>query len=147
MTAILPNHFLNGGQMTSKTYKCGPFACKAYKKPAGKGYEVGITMAGHPIFVGNFIHAKEANAWWTKMNLEVGRFGKKYHLGPKTPLNWFSKFMSNYMYKTYYAHLDTQFTKYNRGFAQAVRKDERKFNHFKKSYARNAHHMSARRAA
>lgn len=133
--------------MTSKAYKCGPFNCKAYKKAVGKGYEVGFTMAGHPVFVGNFIHAKEANAWWAKMNLEVRKFGKKYHLGAKTPLNWFAKFMSNYMYKAYYAHLDTQFTKYNRGFAQAVRRDERKFTSYKKTYARHAHHMTSRRAA
>lgn len=133
--------------MTSKTYKCGSYACKAYKKTVGKGHEVGFTMAGHPIFVGNFIHAKEANAWWTKMNLEVRKFGKKYNLGPKTPLNWYAKFMSNYIYKVYYAYLDTQFTKYNRGFAHAVRQDERKFNHYKRAHARHAHHMTSRRAA
>lgn len=133
--------------MTSKAYKCGPFTAKAYKKAVGKGYEVGITMAGQSVFVGNFIHAKEANAWWAKMNLEVRKFGNKYHLGKKTPQTWFAKFMSNYMYKAYYAHLDTQFTKYNRGFAQAVRRDEKKFSAIKKTYARHAHHMSARRAA
>jgi hypothetical protein len=133
--------------MTSKTYKVGPYACKAYKKPVGKGWEVGFTMAGHPVFVGNFIHTKEANAWWTKMTLEVRKFGKKYNLGPKAPLNWYCKFMSNYMYKTYYTYLDTQFSKYHRGFSQAVRKDERKFSHYKKTHGRHVHHMTARRAA
>jgi hypothetical protein len=133
--------------MTSKTYKCGPFACKAYKKAVGKGFEVGFTMAGHPVFVGNFIHAKEANAWWAKMNMEIRKFGKKYHIGAKAPLNWYAKFMSNFLYKTYYTYLDTQFSKYHRGFKTAVRRDERRFSHMKKTYARHAHHMSSRRAA
>ena len=65
--------------MTTKTYKVGSYSCKAYKKQVGKGWEVGFTMAGHPVFHGNFIHAKEATAWWTKMNMEVKRFTKKYH--------------------------------------------------------------------
>ncbi len=64
--------------MTTTTYKYGKHTCKAYKKPVGKGWEVGFTFGGTQIFVGNFIHAKEANAWWSKMNAEVRKFSKRY---------------------------------------------------------------------
>lgn len=134
--------------MTTKSYKCGTYSCKAYKKQVGKGWEVGFTMAGHPVFHGNFIHAKEAAAWWTKMNMEVKKFTKKYHPGPKAPVSWYCKFMSNYIYKCYYSYLDTQFNKYHRGFKVAVKKDERKYSHFKKHWGHaHFHQMSGRRAA
>jgi hypothetical protein len=134
--------------MTTKTYKCGQFTCKTYKKTAGKGWEVGMTLKGHPVFVGNFIHAKEATAWWTKMNLEVKKFSKKFGVGHKAPFAWFCKFMSNHMYQTYYSHLDTQFAKYQRGYTQAVKQDVRRFAHYTKHARTTAatHHTSYRRA-
>src|SRR5580704_14501990 len=116
----LTNSLLRRNQeMTNKSHKCGTYTCKAYKKSVGKGFEVGLTMSGQTVFVGNFIHAKEAKAWWILMNRNVSKFAKKYHPGPKAPLTWYCKFMSNYMYKTYYNYLDTQFSKYHRGFNTA----------------------------
>jgi len=113
--------------------------CKAYKKTVGKGWEVGITFAGKDIFTGNFIHQKEANAWWTKMNAECRRFNKRYTLPKGASTTFFCRFMTNYMYKCYYTFLDTAFTKYNRGYASAVRRDTRKWMSFRKHY----HHHAA----
>ena len=132
--------------MTTKTIRLGQYNCKAYKKTAGRGWEVGITMVGHPVFVGNFIHAKEANAWWTKMNLEAKKFSKKFGVGPKAPFAWYSKFLSNYMYNCYYSYLDAQFTKYTRGYAHAVKQDERRFGKFQRHAVQAHHHTSYRRA-
>ncbi len=120
--------------MTQRNYKYGKYTCKAYKKPAGKGWEVGFTYAGQQIFVGNFIHAKEANAWWTLMNKEAHKFSKKYAAVPTAPTSWTTKFMSNYMYKSYYSFLDREFTKYQRGFTHAVKQDERRYTNFKRSH-------------
>lgn len=120
--------------MTTRTYKHGKFTCKAYKKAVGKGWEIGFSFAGKTIFTGNFIHQKEANAWWTKMNLEARKFLKRYTLPETASTAFFCKFMNNYMYKTYYTFLDREFSKYTRGYATAVRKNERKWTHMRKNY-------------
>ena len=133
--------------MTQRFYKYGNYSCKAYKKPCGKGFEVGFTMGGHQIFVGNFIHAKEANAWWTKMNKEMHSFSRKYTAAANAPVTWTAKFMSNYIYKSYYSYLDQAFTKYQRGFDQAVRKDERRYTKFKKTHPEAKWPNALRRAA
>ena len=63
-------------------------------------------------------------------------------------MNWYCKFMANYIYKAYYNYLDTQFGKYHRGFTAAVKKDERKYSHIKKNYGdHHFHHTASRRAA
>jgi len=131
--------------MTQKTFKYGKYPCKSYKKPAGKGYEVGFTLSGQQIFVGNFIHAKEANAWYSIMNNEMRKFTKRFAPTPKTPKAWIGKFLSNLMYKSYYTHLDRQFTKYQRGYTQAVRKEARRFTHYMNKPAPT--HLTTRRAA
>jgi hypothetical protein len=135
--------------MTQKMYKYGKHNCKAYKKPVGKGHEVGITLGGHPVFVGNFIHSKEASAWWTLMNKEFNKFMKKFAAAPHAPLAWKTKFLSNYMYKVYYSYLDREFPKYQRSYTQAFRKDERKHAFFKRSLPASSHFRgaSARRSA
>lgn len=121
--------------MTTKTYKYGKYTCKAYKKTAGKGWEIGFTFAGKTIFTGNFIHQREANAWWSKMNMEARRFLKRYTLPANASTTFFCKFMANYMYKSYYTFLDREFTKYNRTFKTALRKDETKWTKMRKHFA------------
>ena len=133
--------------MTHRTYKYGKHTCKAYKKPCGKGFEVGFTFAGQQVFVGNFIHAKEANAWWTLMNKEMQKFSKKYTAAPLAPTAWTCKFMSNYLYKCYYGYLDREFSKYQRDFTQAVKKAERRHSHLKKHAPHPIPHHTMRRAA
>lgn len=122
---------------TSRTYKYGKYTCKAYKKAVGHGFEVGFTFGGKTIFVGNFIHTKECNAWWTKMNTECTRFLRRYTLPSQSSTAFFTKFMGNYLYKCYYAWLDTQFTKHNRVFTQALRKDVRKYTNMSKHTTHN----------
>jgi hypothetical protein len=114
--------------MTQKTYKYGKHTLKAYKKPVGKGWEVGFTLAGHQVFVGNFIRPKETNAWWAMMNKEIYKFSKKYTVAPNAPTAWITKFLSNYMYRAYYTYLDREFGKYHRDYTHAVRKDERRYS-------------------
>jgi len=134
--------------MMTRHYKYGKYSCKAYKKSCGKGWEVGFTFAGHEVFVGNFIHAKEANAWWTKMNAEVQKFGKKYVAAPNAPVTWTCKFLSNLMYKSYYSYLDREFMKYHRNFTSKVRKDERRYSHIKKAHAHKDYpHYTFRKSA
>lgn len=133
--------------MTNRTYKYGKYTCKAYKKPCGKGFEIGFTFGGHEVFVGNFIHSREANAWWTIMNAELKKFGKKYAAAPNAPLTWTCKFMSNYIYKAYYNYLDREFSKHHRGFTQAVRKDERRYSSMKRHWDHNTPHHTFRKTA
>ncbi|MGE4132526.1 MAG: hypothetical protein AB7F86_12860 [Bdellovibrionales bacterium] len=120
--------------MTTTTYKYGKHTCKAYKKTVGKGWEVGFTFGSTQIFVGNFIHTKEANAWWTMMNTEVKKFGRRYALPKNASATFFSKFLSNYIYKAYYTFLDRQFTKYNRTYTQACKKFERRASTMKRNW-------------
>lgn len=131
--------------MVKKTFKYGKHTCKAYKKPVGKGWEVGLTLGTHPIFVGNFIHTKEANTWFAIMTAEVRKFTKRYSPAAKAPTAWLRKFWSNSMYKAYYTFLDRQFSKYNSTYSRAVRADERRFSNFRK--AGHNIHNSFRRAA
>ena len=133
--------------MTTRTYKYGKYTCKAYKKACGKGWEVGFTFGGTETFVGNFIHAKEANAWWAIMNTEVTKFGKKYVATPNAPKTWTTKFLSNYMYKAYYAYLDREFTKYHRNFTHAVKQGERRYTSFKKTWTHDMPHHTFRKTA
>jgi hypothetical protein len=132
---------------TTRTYKYGKHTCKAYKKPVGKGFEVGFTFGATQIFVGNFIHAKEATAWWGMMNNEVKRFSKRYGMTAKAPVGWYSKFLSHHIYKVYYNHLDKQFSKYQKGYTKAFRRDERQYTHMKRHWPTKTMPMSFRRAA
>lgn len=117
--------------MKTKFYNYGPHKCKAYFKAVGKGWEVGFHFGSKQIFVGNFLHRKEANAWWTKMNTEFKNFSKKYLLTDNTPVTFYSKFLSNHFYKTYYKYLDSQFATYERTFNKAVVTDLKKYKKMK----------------
>ncbi len=132
---------------TTRNFRYGKHTCKAYKRPAGKGWEVGFTFGPNPIFVGNFIHPAEANAWWSMMNKEIRRFSKRYWTTPKAPMNWYTKFLSHYLYKTYYNFLDKKFSKYQRDFNSACRKHERRYTSLKKHWPTPAPRVFFRHAA
>lgn len=117
--------------MKTRVFKYGPHKCKAYLKPAGKGYEVGFHFGAKPVFVGNFLHRKEANAWWTKMNTEFKAFTKKYGIAKSAPISFYTKFLSNHFYNTYYKYLDKQFTSYERTYNKAVVTDLKKYKKLK----------------
>ena len=133
--------------MTTTYYKYGKHTCKAYKKTVGNGFEVGFWFGPTQIFTGNFIHAKEANAWWTKMNKEVRTFSKRYALPTSASPTFFMKFMTNHIYKAYYSFLDKEFTKYNREYTQNCLKFERKFKSIKKSWPTRTERTPFRKTA
>lgn len=113
----------------TKDYNYYGYNFKAYYMNAGHGYEVGFTFEGKPLFVGNFVHKKEAMEWWKNFNNEIVYFFGKYEFPVKGPHQYMTKFFTNYIYTEYYAWLDKKFAKYNKEYAKAWKHDEK---HYKK---------------
>src|SRR5688572_17761462 len=109
----------------TRTYKYGKWNFKAYQKTVGTGYEIGLVFNNKPIFVGNFINASEATKWWNQLNKEVKTFTTRFWATRTTSAQWYGKFLSNHLYKTYYTFVDRFVNKYNvtftRSFNQNVR--------------------------
>ncbi len=120
--------------MKTKVYRNKGVTGRATLKPCGNGFECAFTLNGNPVFVGNFIHAKEANLWWSLLNREIRMFSRKYSVGRTFPMSWYKHFISNHLYKTYYGFLDRLFTRYNRNFERAVTKDVRKYQRIRKQW-------------
>ncbi len=120
--------------MQTKSYNYGDFNFKTYFKAAGQGYEVSLYCGSKCYFVGNFIHKKEATMWWKTFNSEITHFAKKYWCSDETSQQWYCAFMSNHLYKTYYAFLDKLFSQYNKTFKKAYFKDVKKYNQLKKNF-------------
>jgi hypothetical protein len=118
----------------SKTYRYGKTVCKAHFKTAGLGWEVSFYFDGKPLFVGNFVHQKEATAWYTVMNKELNQFSRRYTIGYKFPIAWFSHFLKNHLYTEYYGFLDKVFVSHQRDYGKALKKDYRQFKATKKNY-------------
>ena len=68
------------------------------------------------------------------MNREMYRFSKTYMMHGKTTKTWYTNFLSNTLYKTYYTFLDKIFTKYNYTFKKACTKDLKKYRALKKTW-------------
>lgn len=115
-------------------YKLGSAKCYSYMKPVGHGWEVGFCFGKETVFVGNFIHPKEATKWWGVMNREMKTFTRRYSADVNASWGWYTKFFSHHLYKCYYSFLDQQFSKYQTEFARAVRQDEKKYKSFKGKY-------------
>jgi len=120
--------------MKTKTYRYGKVTCKATLKTVGNGWESCFYFDGKPLFVGNFIHAKEATAWWSFMNREITWFAKKYTVGYKFPISWVTHFLKSHLYKEYYTFLEKIFVGYHREYRKAFQKDFRQFKTKKKHY-------------
>lgn len=122
--------------MKQRFYKYAGEKIKSYYKAVGKGWEVGAVHGNKTLFVGNFIHEKEASAWYALMGREVNRFSKRFsaHTEP-TRFHW--KFVSNTLYKHYYDYL-------NRCFGQHTKNYHREFNKDVKTYARMKRHFNPR---
>ena len=118
-------------------YKFGTFKCHAYTKTVGQGYEVGFYFGTECVFVGNFIHYKEAAKWWGTMNKELKTFTKRYGVGGDASLTWYTKFFSHHLYKTYYSFLDTEFAKYHKEFDKACKQDTKKYNTYKSKWTQS----------
>lgn len=137
-----------GVSMTTKTYQYGDLTFKTHFKTVGQGYEVSLYCSGKPYFVGNFVHKKEALAWWKTFNREITTFAKKYWCSNQTPHQWYCHFMTNHLYKTYYSFLDKLFTRYNKDYRRAYVKDVKKYNRLKKNWHQSEKfHLTAKRAA
>ncbi|MBK9294209.1 MAG: hypothetical protein IPM57_07155 [Oligoflexia bacterium] len=117
-----------------KAYKYGTHTLRAYCKPVGEGYEVGLTCRGRTYFVGNFIHKEEAFKWWAQFNKEITLFAKKHWVSEDVSFTWYCKFLGAYLYKCYYKFLDKLFAKYNKTFHKAYSKDARKYRKMKKHF-------------
>ncbi len=123
--------------MKKHDYYFGNTKCHTYFKEVGHGYEVGFYFGKTSIFVGNFIHAKEATKWWGVMNKEMKTFTKRYAVGGDASFTWYTKFFSHYLYNQYYAFLDQEFAKYQKTFAKACKTDAKKYATFKKGWGTN----------
>ncbi len=122
--------------MTTKSYKMGKGFFKAYFKNVGEGFEVGLHFNRKPIFVGNFMHKKEALRWWGLMNREISQFTKRYWVSTEANFTWYTKFFSNHLYTQYYAQLDKWFNTYSTTFKRAFNKELKKYNRFRKNWDR-----------
>lgn len=120
--------------MKTKHYRNGKYAFRSYMKTVGEGWEVGFCHGTDVIFVGNFIHSKEANTWFTNMNKEIRKFSKQYAVGPQFPMSWYMHFAKTHLYKCYYSYLDKVFTGYQKDFTSAFKKDLVKYNKLKKHW-------------
>lgn len=124
--------------MKSKTYCYGKTNCKSYIKPVGKGYEVGFYVGERLVFVGNFIHPKEAVGWWSLMNKEISWFGAAYTKGYQMPVSWVQFSIKSHLYKTYYKYLDKIFGKYGSTFTRAFDKSVTQFKRSKHKFKKGA---------
>lgn len=120
--------------MRKKHYKFGEYNCYTYFTNAGKGYEIGFCWGKKTIFVGNFIHSKEAVQYWAFLNREIRSFGKKYWVGQNVSTTWYNKFFTNFLYTNYYKFLDTLFFKYQRTYTTHFRKDHNRYMKMKKNW-------------
>lgn len=122
--------------MTPKTknYKFGFMTFKCFMRPAGNGWEVGMTYQGKTVFYGNFVHKPEATQWWKMMNTNMTHFMKTHEFYPTASENWYCKFIGNYMYKHYYMWLDKTFNKYTREYKKATTTDFKNYKKFEKYY-------------
>jgi len=118
--------------MKSKTYRYGNVTCKAVLCAAGKGWETVFYFNHKPVFVGNFVHSKEALRWWGFMNREISKFGRKYTAGHKFPAAWVSNFLGNLLHKQYYIFLEKLFIGHHRAYQKAFVRDFRRFQTIRK---------------
>ena len=121
--------------MRTKSYRHGKSMGKTYLKSVGEGWETGFIFEGKAVFVGNFVHVKEATEWFSMLNREIRTFSKKYTVGNRFPATWFKHFMKNHLYMSYYSYLDRVFTKHNKNFHQAVVRDIRKYQQLKRNWS------------
>lgn len=122
----------------TKYFYHGDFEFKAYCKPVGYGWEVGVLCKGRPVFVGNFVHRPEATKWWNQMNKEIRSFTKHYQSTPATPARWFCNFLGHHIYNCYYAWLGKVFTTHTRHYKSAFSKDVKKYKRYSRSSAHAA---------
>ncbi|MGZ3775785.1 MAG: hypothetical protein ACXVCY_13135 [Pseudobdellovibrionaceae bacterium] len=121
---------------------CG-YNFKTYCNPVGHGWEVGLKFENKPLFVGNFVHKKEALEWWKHFNQQVPYFFNKYEFPFKGPHQYMTKFLTNFLYTDYYAWLDKKFAKYNKEYAKASKNDEKYYKKMQPVWKKYSERKSA----
>lgn len=121
--------------MKTKKYRNGKFTCTAFTRKAGLGWEVGFNFGTKTIFVGNFVNATEAKAWWTLMNREITNFSRKYRVTNKFPKSHYAHFLSSHLNATYYSFLDKLFAKNKRTWGRQVTRGRKTFQRLNKKSA------------
>jgi hypothetical protein len=128
--------------MKSKFIKHGPNRFKMYLKTVGKGYEVGFLLGSKSLFMGNFVRAEEAKQWFEMMEHEFTRFSKKFWPHPGKANAFYSKFITNNLYKHYYDFLDKCFGKHTRSFHKEFNQDVKAFKKMKKHWPQKEVHYN-----
>jgi hypothetical protein len=123
--------------MKTKKFRHDNKTYKSYFKKVGHGYEVGFTCGTKKLFVGNFINSKDANGWWSLMNKEITKFGKKYWATKETSSTFYQKFISHNLFKNYYSYTNKCVARYNREAERAFKQDERKYKQLKRNWTTN----------
>lgn len=119
--------------MKQKVYKHGNHKFTAYFKTVGQGFEVGFKNGKKQIFLGNFVHKKEANEWYTKMNKEIETFSKKYWVGPDCSMQWYQKFFSKHLHQHYYKYLDKVMESHHRSYKKELDAEMKKYKSLRKT--------------
>jgi hypothetical protein len=120
--------------MKIKTFGRGKLQCKTYLKTVGEGWEVGVYLHNRVLFAGNFIHAKEAQLWWTRLNREIRVFSSRYPVGKRFPEAWFGAFLGNYIKQVYYKFVNVQIAKHKGLCVKALRQDLRRYQKLKRTW-------------
>jgi len=120
--------------MKKKTFGPKSLRCSSYFTTAGEGWEVGFLLQGKTVFIGNFVHQKEATRWFAMLNREVTSFAKKYPVGPKFPVTFWRSFLGNHLYTSYYTFLDRLMAKHTAEYRRATLRDRKRFNKISKTF-------------
>lgn len=123
--------------MKKATFKNRKLTCRSYTKNVGHGFEVGLLAGSKPLFVGNFIHAGEANQWYRIMNREIRNFSRKYPIPTNAPPTWHLRFLSNHLYRNYYQFVDRLLARHARTFTRQVSKHQRKYRTLNRNWDRS----------
>lgn len=89
--------------MKQKTFKSGTFTCKSTLRQVGHGFEVCFTQGKKVLFVGTFTRSTEANVWFSHMNREVRKLGRRFSVGQKWPVTWFHHLVTSTLNKRFVA--------------------------------------------
>lgn len=130
----------------SKAYRYGKHFGRTYFKNAGGGWECGFVFDSRVVFIGNFIHSREAQLWFALMNREVRNFSRKYAVGQRCSAIWYAHFLRNHLYKCYYGFLDRLFARYRGDYQRAFTRDLRQYQRLRRDW-RGSRLQPALRAA
>jgi hypothetical protein len=71
------------------------------------------------------------------MNKYIASFSRKHTIHEGTPMVFYKKMMTNYLYNNYYTFLDAKFGTYQRTYSKSFRTDVKKFKKYTAKYARH----------